>query len=427
MWTRLTHWDAVWIIFIAAMILSACRSVLAEDGGSDRPRSKSGYDDIPEFGGPGSVGTELEDGDALNDPKFRFPAMQQALRPWFDGKRKLHSDYGLSFAADYQALYQSVDDSAGANNALGGIFRLYGSWNLVGEEGGDSGNLVFKAENRHRSGSDVAPQDLGFEAGAVSVTGAQFSNIGWAMTNMYWQQSFKELGATFVAGQVDVTDYVDVYGLVNPLSAFSNLNFLTNPTIPAPSPGIGVGAGIYLSDHVYAIAGLTDANADPTEPDLDVFDDFETFKHLELGWVTSQERRYFDNFHLTLWQVDKRDDAGVGEDWGLSGSASWFFGNAWMPFFRAGWSDDKAALLEKSVSTGVGYVNRARDLMAIGINWGQAADRRLQEQYVGEVFYRLQVTELVAITPSLQVVIDPAQRPDQDALFIFGLRGRLAL
>ena len=41
----------------------------------------------------------------------------------------------------------------------------------------------------------------------------------------------------FVGGIVDVTDYLDVYGLVNPWTDFNNYAFTTNPTIPAPDQG----------------------------------------------------------------------------------------------------------------------------------------------------------------------------------------------
>ena len=42
-----------------------------------------------------------------------------------------------------------------------------------------------------------------------------------------------------MAGIVDVTDYVDTYGLVNHWTNFSNLAFSTDPTIPVPHQGLG--------------------------------------------------------------------------------------------------------------------------------------------------------------------------------------------
>jgi len=411
-------------LLVSILLLSQAQ---ADSSKSDKPSTKSGFEDVPEFGGPSSVGSELKEGDALTDPQFRFPELQQFLQPWFDGKRKLHDEYGLSLGTDFQALYQAVSDSDGEDEAAGRMFRAFGSWTLLGQDSGNTGSLVFKVEHRQRLGTDVAPQSLGFEAGALAITGTQFSDIGWALTNLYWHQRFKERRISVLAGQLDVTDYLDVYGLINPLTAFSNLAFSTNPAIPAPNQGLGAAAGLFITDNVYAIAGFVDANGDPTDPDMELFDDFETFKHVELGWTTSFDRRYFDNIHVTLWQVDERDEAGVDDDWGVAASASWFVDNRWVPFLRAGWSDKEAALVQKNVSGGIGYLARSRDLIGVGLNWGRPASDALDDQYIGEVFYRLQLGQNIAITPSLQVIVDPALQPDEDTLYVVGLRGRISM
>ncbi|MGB5328114.1 MAG: carbohydrate porin, partial [Gammaproteobacteria bacterium] len=43
-----------------------------------------------------------------------------------------------------------------------------------------------------------------------------------------------------------------------------------------------------------------------------------------------------------------------------------------------------------------------------------------------EVYYRWQVAEEIAITPSVQLLIDPALNPEEDTLWVFGLRARFA-
>ena len=51
----------------------------------------------------------------------------------------------------------------------------------------------------------------------------------------------------------------------------------------------------------------------------------------------------------------------------------------------------------------------------------------LDDQYSFEVFYRFQLTEQLAITPDIQYLVDPALNPDEDKLWVVGLRARLAL
>jgi porin len=144
-------------------------------------------------------------------------------------------DKGLAFGFDYNALFQSATDSLGDDTAAGGVLRMFGRWRLVGKTSGNTGSLVYKVENRHRLGTDIAPQDLGFEVGYVGLTAVPFSDIGWALTNLNWEQHFLGNRLAFVAGIVDTTDYVDVYALVDPWNDFANLAFSTNPSIPAPN------------------------------------------------------------------------------------------------------------------------------------------------------------------------------------------------
>jgi porin len=249
------------------------------------------------------------------------------------------------------------------------------------------------------------------------------------LTNLFWKQRLKQGRINFVVGGVDVTDYLDIYGLINPWTSFQNLIFLTNPTIPAPNQGLGAAFGAMATDNIYFIAGLADSNGDPTLAG-DWFDSFfndnEYFYHFEAGWTTSQDRIYFDNIHLTGWYADERSDAQVEEGWGLAFSAAWFVDDTWMPFLRAGYSEDGGALLEASVSGGIGYYfKESKDLIGLGLNWGRPPDGDQDDQYTAELFYRVQLAQNLAITPDVQLIIDPALNPNEDVLWIFGLRGRL--
>ena len=66
----------------------------------------------------------------------------------------------------------------------------------------------------------------------------------------------------FVAVVVDVTDYMDVYGLVNIWTDFNNDAFATNPTIPAPDQGLGAAVRVMPTENFYILGGIADANGD---------------------------------------------------------------------------------------------------------------------------------------------------------------------
>ena len=82
------------------------------------------------------------------------------------------------------------------------------------------------------------------------------------LTNLFWTERATNGSWTLQAGQLDVTDFVDVYGLVSPYTAFQNLAFNTNPTINAPNPGLGIAGGTRLGKNFYVVGSLADANPD---------------------------------------------------------------------------------------------------------------------------------------------------------------------
>ena len=240
---------------------------------------------------------------------------------YFGFKKRVEEEHGFSFGFDYNALLQVASESLGEDIAAGGVFRAFGQWTLVRRDTGNTGSLVYKVESRHSLGTDIPPKDLGFEIGYAGLTAVTFSDIGWALTNLYWEQRLWNNLVAFVFGVVDTTDYVDTYSLVDPWSDFNNLAFSTDPTIPAPDQGLGAAARILFMDHFYILGGLADANGDPTDS-LEGFHTFfevaEYFSHLEIGWVASYDRRFTDNVHLTAWYVDPRKEMQVPSGWGLA-------------------------------------------------------------------------------------------------------------
>ena len=91
---------------------------------------------------------------------------------------------------------------------------------------------------------------------------------------------------------------------------------------------------------------------------------------------------------------------------------------------RGGWSTGDAALLESSVTAGVGKKFRERDLAGIGVSWGNPSSPDTGDQWTSELFYRIQLGNL-ALTPSIQLVSNPANDPDEDLLLFGSLRARI--
>ena len=381
---------------------------------------------------PDQVDNQLEIDARPKAPLVRFTF----LDPYLEWKARLKERTGFTFGIDYSTVALWASAGLSADNAASGMVRFFGSWELVGRESGNVGAFVYKIEHRHKY-TEVPPKFLSFNIGYVGLFAAPFSNDEFRVTNLYWRQSLGKGNFVFLGGFLDATDFVDVYGMASPWLHFMNLAFSTGSSAMAlPNDALlGLAAAAWLSDHLYAIASLGDNASDPTDP-FTGFDRFvntaEYFTSVELGWTTGHDRAYFDNVHLTYWHSDAKTEAGDPSGWGLNFSATQFLNDKWMPFLRGGYAEDAGSLLQKSLSLGLGYQwIPGRDVVGFGFNWGQPNETTwgsgLEDQVSVELFWRWQLGEQLAVTPDLQLFINPATNPDESSIWVFGLRARLAL
>lgn len=356
------------------------------------------------------------------------------LAPLHRWKSELGQRTGFNWSIDYSALFMTVSDSLGEDSSSSGVARFFGYWDLVNRDSANKGSLNWKIEHRHRY-SDIPPSALGFESGYAGLFEPTFSNQEGRLTNVYWKQYLANGKWATVLGFLDSTDFVDVYLLASPWTAFNNFVFSTgSASMDLPNDAtLGVGAGGMITNNIYIQAGLTDANSDPTEP-FDGFDsvssDSDFFKWVEIGYTPGQDKIYFDNIHVTFWHVDERVN-GTPDGWGINGSWQMWIDDKWLPFIRGGYTEDSGSLLEKSLTFGLGYQPvPMRGVIGLGFNWGEPNPESfgdVDDQITTELFWRYQFSKEVAITPSIQYLKDPALNENEDDLWAFGLRMRFAL
>ncbi len=376
--------------------------------------------------GPASVTGQLNSDANLQKHSSGF-------KGYFDWKDGLKNKSNFSYGIDYFSIYQYATGGLPNNeqDAANGVFRVFGSWSPVGVKSGNQGSLIFKVENRHNYGALQATQDLGFNVGYNGLVAVPFKDMGWGLTNFYWQQQLLNNRLSFLVGILDPADYTNVYGLVDPWNDFFNLTFSTGTTIPLPNQGPGLAVRGLITDNIYVLAGFESANGDPADP-LWSLDDFfsnnEYFYHAEAGWIGDYGNRFSDNIHLTYWYSAMREAAMVPEGWGLAFSFNRMY-DKWTPFFRAAYSDGGGALCTQSIDVGVGYKINPKSRAGIGLSWGRpqgASENNLRDQITAEIYYRLHLWRVLTITPDIQLLMNPALNPAEDFIAVFGIRGRIA-
>lgn len=118
---------------------------------------------------------------------------------------------------------------------------------------------------------------------------------------------------------------------------------------------------------------------------------------------------------------------GSTKGFGINFSASRLIDGQWLPFVRAGYSQDAGTLMEKSISAGFGYYGLGSESNNLGVamNWGQVKNN--DDQYTTEVFYIMKPLGYLEVTADVQYIANPALSAIDSSTLIYGLRMRLAI
>jgi len=365
-----------------------------------------------------------EDADGL----IGFSPLVPVKAAWQRMNDDLEESVGLRLGIAYTALYQQASASLGPDHAGGGFFELFGVWHIVGEEGDTSGGIVFTLESAHAY-TTIAPKELGASIGSLWGTVNEFGDQGIAFTDMYWQQQFAHDRFGFRIGKIDMSDVFNTGRFASDKQFFLNEAFGGNPALPFPQQGLGLAFSAEATETLRFSFGAANATGDRNGPGFDQLGDNEVFSILEVGFDPHIKGHGVGNYDLSLWHADAQDDAGLPSGNGVALSADQEFNDSFAVFIRAG--VNSGGVKDTRGYAGAGAVllepfDRRNDSFGVGLSWGQPDNRALRDQYAGEVYYRVQLTPTTQITPSVQLFIDPALNPDEDAIAVLSLRARVA-
>ena len=99
----------------------------------------------------------------------------------------------------------------------------------------------------------------------------------------------------------------------------------------------------------------------------------------------------------------------------------------YVPFIRYAYAHRGLNEIRQNLSLGLGIENvfgQNQDLIGAAASWREPSNATLRDQYVLEAFYLFFITPHTHLTPEVQVIIDPANAPNKDAVTVFGLRLR---
>jgi len=93
------------------------------------------------------------------------------------------------------------------------------------------------------------------------------------------------------------------------------------------------------------------------------------------------------------------------------------------------WADQTKA--ESAASIGFEFEPRKDQAWSFGTDWAKPSKKvsgpDLDDEYVIETSYKFRIWPFLFLTPDLQLLLNPANKPDQSSRWVFGLRAILAL
>jgi len=408
-----------------------------QDSEATQPNSQSGFEDLPEFGGPESVGTRLKENDAKRESIYEFDGIQRGLAPYFDWKRQVNEDHDVSFGTSLYLLYQKASASLPGedDDALGHIFRWQAAWTVFRQADGDSGRFALRVESRSHIGGFQAPGSLGGAIG-VSTLAPGFAyneKFEFDIPVLSWVQHFAGGRAGFAVGRLAFDVYLDAFPFQTLSKGSINRSSILNPTMP--TTGLGAIGGVvkgFVTDSIWLGAQFHDANAVNGDFDIDTVKEGEWIKAVEFGYTPFIGDQGKHRVQMTFWEKDARTLAGTSKGSGWAIGAAYQVNDTYFPFVRFGSSDGGGGVAaEEAFSAGVQITRKPTEIWTIGAGWSEPSAETfgpgLDSEKLLETSYQFQLSKNFSLTPNLQLIFDPANNPNESSIWVFGLRAVLTL
>ncbi|MGY1520279.1 carbohydrate porin [Luteimonas sp. A482] len=379
-----------------------------------------------------SVQGDLQEDTAQPTGWMRSPT---SLESWFAWKNQVRENTGLTFGGSWMMLWQNYSRSlVDEHNSVGSKLTLNFSYDLFNRGQANALSFDVAVEDRRPIGTDLAPLHAGMSTGSMIPTAATYGDFSLGVTQAYIRQNLADNRFQYTIGKIFAPNFLNAYPFFDDNRQFLTQAFSTSPSIASPLRGFGAVAAWYpTTGGLYIKPGVFTVHSSDTGSTIgDFFEKDERFYMLEVG-VTSLGRTRTpiharaamdaNNIHFTAWYKEA-EEGGLPRARGLVFNANYMAGANLMWFARAGWSD--GWFVDRNAAVGIGWrpTEHFSDLFGVAVGGLKPANPQLRNQYTAEVFYRFHVTPNLAITPDLQVQVDPALST-ADAVWVVSLRGRL--
>ncbi len=341
------------------------------------------------------------------------------LRSPEDVARYIDDGNGSFAQANVTTVWQGADRSGEDLDSLFNLgYDFSGGWAAT-----DNGVLAWWVSGGRPLG-ESRDSDLSRAVGSTLGVNGTLINEDLDLKELYWAQALAD-DLRWSVGLIDSSWRYDFNDTANSTrERFLSPALENSPTIPFPDRSFALDLLWNLSPGFDLHAGLYQSNCgDNSTYCLDDLSSDQWFTPLELSWHNETEKRGKGTYKLlAFW-----NRRGENEGGGLSLNLEHRFGNV-IPFARLSWSDSSVADFDRFASAGVtfsGPARRTHDALGIGVAAGRPSDRNKRTETLFETYWRFQLNPFVALSPSVQLVFDPADNPTANRVLLGALRLQL--
>lgn len=364
-----------------------------------------------------------------------LPAVAGDLSSW---ERMFDRDEPRPFERDPESVAEYIEDGegwytqvnwttvwqyasrskSGRQNLLNTTYNVSGGWAPF-----DGATVSWWVRGGRPIGSPK-DADLSRDVGSLLDVNGSLESDAFYAPELYWAHSVGD-HFRYSLGLIDSGWRYDFNAMANSEQThFLSAALVNSPTIPFPDSSLAADVLWRFNDSISVHAGLYQTNCGTDSPScFDDLNDDDWLAPVEVVFDTNVAGWGPGTYRLMAFAsraVDKRGH-------GFSLSVDQQIGRV-TPFARISVADREITEVRRFFSVGLGIsapLGRRWDMIGLGVARGEPSDPQKRTETLIEAYWRLQLGPYVALSPDVQLVLDPANDPDADLAAVVGIRLQL--
>jgi hypothetical protein len=439
---------------LAALVTLLLGTVLTVSAGAEPaasstgdPALTTGYSDAlePDTLDPTDPIVTVQQGFAQSGAIFPDVALpgRTAYEAWRENLLQRHN---LRFAFSTQMLSQyatATSPIAEEDFATGGIATLELIWSPHDRGGPTESSLVLRYGWRGNVFKNAQnPASFGLLNLGSNWSNYEFTNWqgGFKVEDLFLQQWFFDRRANFRIGNVGPQAVLNFSRFKDARVSFTASPYAFNDSIPWPTFGFGASMRVEPNPDsgLYMVGSINDMNGDPAALGLDwstAFNERQFFYGFEVGNFWRRGPGDFDHIHLMVFWADERITRNANvlpnkAGWGMRVYGEKQVGQ-WVGFggytYNTAEGGGISTTTNAHVATaGLAYLNplNIRGEASLGLMYAKPIKNIFaplvneRDQYGAEMYWRLQLTPNLVVTPGAQLIVNPAFNRDSDFIAV---------